>query len=179
VAIPKPLVWAILPLALAGCIFNRTSQPAGSSSPSTSARGFPLGDLRIDGARGVSLVLEVEIADTPTAQATGLMNVKQLTDNAGMAFIFDRETGLAFWMKDTVIPLDTAFWTRQGQIIDIHQMEPCHADPCPTYAPNQQYLGAVEVNRGLLAAHGIAVTDRVTLTRRSDRMRLVPVPGPS
>jgi uncharacterized membrane protein (UPF0127 family) len=44
-------------------------------------------------------------------------------------------------------------------------MTPCKADPCDQYDPGTSYVGAVEMNAGLLAAKGIHPGDTVTLTR--------------
>jgi len=44
-------------------------------------------------------------------------------------------------------------------------MEPCLADPCPTYGPDAPYVGAVEVTQGELERQGVGVGDTVDLTR--------------
>lgn len=131
-----------------------------------SARGYPLGDLRIERSGRVLLDAEVEIADTPAARATGLMHVERLSDRAGMAFLFETPTRSPFYMRNTLIPLDIAFWDEHSRIVKILEMEPCRAEPCLLYIPDRVYLGAVEVNRGLLTRTGVRVGDRVTLARR-------------
>lgn len=65
-------------------------------------------------------------------------------------------------MKDTTIPLSAAFFDASGRIIALVEMEPCTADPCPRYAPDTSYRGALEVNLGAFEAWGVAVGDRVT-----------------
>lgn len=111
----------------------------------------------------MKLQLEVQIADTSDERAKGLSGVRELEENTGMAFLLELPTRNGFWMKDTLIPLDIAFWDADYEIIDILQMEPCKADPCPTYTPRADYLGAVEVNRGTLNSHGIQIGDLVRL----------------
>jgi uncharacterized protein len=69
-----------------------------------------------------------------------------------------------FWMKDTVIPLSIAFWDDDGRIVSILDMDPCTEDPCPTYGPDEPFVGAVEVDPGTFERHGVTPGDRVQLT---------------
>jgi hypothetical protein len=52
------------------------------------------------------------------------------------------------------------------RIVEIQQMAPCRKDPCPIYQPGIPYVGAVEVNQGLLGSEGVRVGDLVSLSRR-------------
>ncbi|HXA27446.1 MAG TPA: DUF192 domain-containing protein, partial [Candidatus Angelobacter sp.] len=72
-----------------------------------------------------------------------------------------------FWMKDTLIPLDIAFWDGTDHVVDMQAMTPCSADPCPTYAAAAPYVGAVEVRGGLLSKVGLHSGDTVRFTRRA------------
>jgi uncharacterized membrane protein (UPF0127 family) len=69
-------------------------------------------------------------------------------------------------MKNTLIPLDIAFWDTEGVIVDILEMHPCREDPCPLYTPGKRYVGAVEANVGIMARHNVAIGDRAELIRR-------------
>jgi uncharacterized membrane protein (UPF0127 family) len=109
------------------------------------------------------VTLAVEVADTPDERATGLMNREQLAPYDGMAFVWDDPVRTSFWMKDTLIPLSIAFWNEEGRIVSILDMEPCASDPCPGYDPGVEFVGAVEVSRGLFAERGVALGDRVEL----------------
>ena len=93
------------------------------------------------------------------------MNVKKMPDQVGMAFLFHPSTSTPFWMKDTPIPLDIAFWDGRGRVVTSFTMTPCKADPCHLYDPGASYVGSVEMNAGLLAAKGIHPGDTVMLTR--------------
>lgn len=90
-----------------------------------------------------------------------------LPSDQGMVFVFDRPTTDRFWMKDTLIPLSIAFWDERNRVVAILDMQPCRADPCPTYGPDQPYVGAVEANLGYFADHGIEVGDQVELTQQA------------
>ena len=118
--------------------------------------------LSIRTAEG-TVTLEVEVADTATERQAGLMGRESLDPYDGMAFIWDQPVASSFWMKDTLIPLSIAFWDVEGRIISILDMDPCTADPCPTYGPDEPFVGAVEVGQGAFAVRGVAVGDAVEL----------------
>jgi len=101
----------------------------------------------------------LQVARTSEAQARGLMGRTSLPPDGGMAFVFDQETTAAFWMKDTLIPLSILFWQGDGRIIDILDMRPCRADPCPVYRASAPYVGAIEMNRGAFERLGVEVGD--------------------
>lgn len=127
--------------------------------------GSPRSELEISRGGKELLALKVQLALTPADQSKGLMGVKSLPDDSGMAFLFAAPVQYGFFMKDTLIPLDIAFWDEQGKIVDILQMEPCRSDPCPSFIPDSPYVGALEVNKGLLASEGIKPGDKVELKR--------------
>ena len=58
-----------------------------------------------------------------------------------------------------------AFIDRDGRVLDIVDMEPCRADPCPVYDPGVRYVAAVEVNQGAFERLGVAVGDVARLER--------------
>ena len=80
------------------------------------------------------------------------MNVSDLLDLDGMLFVFDSDTASGFWMKNTLIGLDIAFFASDGSFVDRLTMEPCSSDPCPVYRPSGPYRYAVEVAAGDLAS---------------------------
>jgi uncharacterized protein len=160
-------------LALAACASPHYPASPIRSRDALSDRGFPLGDLGIRSGGRSLLRLAVEIADTPDASARGLMGVGHLSDGQGMAFLSQEPSTVPFWMKDTLIPLDVAFWDRTGRIFDIQQMQPCEVPEgqlaetvCPRYQPSGSYVGALEVNLGLLERRGVQAGATVRLERR-------------
>lgn len=94
----------------------------------------------------------VAVADTPELRARGLMGITDLGDLDGMLFVFEEDTRAGFWMKDTLIALEVAFFGEDGGLVDLLTMEPCRADPCPTHTPSGAYRYAVEAPEGRLAA---------------------------
>jgi uncharacterized protein len=91
------------------------------------------------------------------------MGRQSLAADAGMVFVFPKDSKDAFWMKDTLIPLSIAFYDGRGRIVSLLDMEPCHAQPCPLYSPGAVYRGALEVNRGAFERWGVRVGDRLRL----------------
>ena len=104
------------------------------------------------------------VADSAEERRQGLMGVDDLAGNDGMVFVFDGEQDGSFWMKDTLIPLSIAFWGDDGRLLDILEMEPCTADPCPTYSARAPYTHALEMNAHWFEDRGIEIGDRVELT---------------
>src|SRR5579884_2630008 len=60
--------------------------------------------------------LHVQVAQTESQRERGLMSVRHLTPHTGMLFVFDRDSPVAFWMKDTLIPLDMVFLAPDGSV---------------------------------------------------------------
>jgi uncharacterized membrane protein (UPF0127 family) len=138
--------------------------PTGPPLPNA-ALDLPVGTVTISRAGHTELTLRVQIAATEVSRDTGLMGVKSMGDQVGMAFLFDSPSTVPFWMEDTLIPLDIVFWSPVGAAVTTYTMTPCLASPCPLYTPTGPYIGAVEMNAGLLARAGIKMGDTVTLVR--------------
>jgi uncharacterized protein len=107
--------------------------------------------------------LSVRLADTDDERRVGLMGVRDLPADEGMAFVWDDVVETTFWMKDTLIPLSIAFVDPDGRIVTIADMQPCERDPCPTYAADAPFAIAIEANLGWFAREGVDVGDRATL----------------
>lgn len=68
--------------------------------------------------------VRARIADTPQKTEKGLMFVKQLPQNEGMLFVFDKEQEHYFWMKNTLIDLDIIFLSDGGKITALYERVP-------------------------------------------------------
>jgi uncharacterized membrane protein (UPF0127 family) len=71
-----------------------------------------------------SAVFDVEVARTDAQRERGLMKRKSLGSREGMLFVFEADQRLAFWMKDTLVPLSIAFLSSEGRILQIEDMVP-------------------------------------------------------
>ena len=99
--------------------------------------------------------LTVYLADTPARRREGLMGWESLPEATGMLFVFEEEREGGFWMKDTLLALSIAFADADGELVAILEMEPCEADPCPTYDPGVAYRYALEVEQGAFERRGV------------------------
>lgn len=105
--------------------------------------------------------LYVEIADTPLKRITGLSYRRNLGENEGMLFVFEKEGIYPFWMRNTNLPLDIAFISKDFIIIDIQRMTPMEEKR--VYQPERPFLYALEVNQGYFESKKIKVGDTVYL----------------
>jgi uncharacterized membrane protein (UPF0127 family) len=54
-------------------------------------------------------------------------------------------------MKGALMPLEIAFFSKNGVMISVQTMSLCNIDPCPLYGPNQVFMYALETPLGRLA----------------------------
>ncbi|PPB81677.1 hypothetical protein LV82_00889 [Albidovulum inexpectatum] len=95
----------------------------------------------------------VEIADDESERARGLMHRESLPRGAGMLFVYDRPGPVAFWMKNTLIPLDMIFVAPDGRVTAVHSMaKPLDLTPIP--GPSDTVM-VLEINGGLARALGL------------------------
>jgi uncharacterized protein len=101
--------------------------------------------------------LTVEIADTDTKRARGLMYRTSLEPESGMLFVFGTELPLAFWMKNTLIPLSIAYFDKSRRIVDIQEMVPAVAGELypATYPSKLPAMYALEMPKGWFKKNGI------------------------
>jgi len=91
----------------------------------------------------------VELATTQAQRARGLMFRASMPTNHGMLFLFPKPRPMAFWMKNTAMPLDILFFDRQSRLIAAHyNVPPCRSTPCPHYSSGQPAAMVLELNGG-------------------------------
>ena len=113
-------------------------------------------------------MLQVEVASTQADRRKGLMGRRSLPAKAGMVFAYPKDVTWGFWMKNTLIPLDIAFYDARGRIVRILTMTPCRRDPCRVYSPGVSYRAALEVNAGSFKRWNVKTGDRIAVrTTRS------------
>lgn len=131
----------------------RAQEAAGQ--PQTGLRTEPLVVVSASGRHGFT----VELADTPASRSTGLMFRTELAPDAGMLFDFGEDREVAFWMRNTLIPLDMIFIERGGRIAHIaRNTVPLSEDLVPSQAAVRFVL---EIPGGRAAELGIDIGDTV------------------
>ncbi len=95
---------------------------------------------------GIESTMVVEVADTPEERQQGLM--ERSVVERGMVFVFEEDAPLSFWMKNTLVPLDIAYFASNGTWVSSARMEPCTEDPCATYKSAGPAMYALELPAG-------------------------------
>jgi uncharacterized protein len=122
------------------------------------AKAAELQTLEIASKTGVH-AFQVEMAVTPEEKERGLMFRRELPEGHGMLFDFQFDQNVAFWMKNTYIPLDMLFIRADGRILRIAEnTEPLSERNIPSGGPVRAVL---EVIGGTAKKLGIAAGDRV------------------
>jgi uncharacterized membrane protein (UPF0127 family) len=140
---------ATVPFALLAMAPTAHAAAAGPVNPPLPTRTLRIGDAR----------LVVEVAQTSDQRTIGLMNRFSLQPDHGMLFVFDRPQPLAFWMRNTYIPLSIAFVDANGKILNIEDMQPQDESTHPSRGPA---LYTIEMRRGWFAGKGIQAGDKVS-----------------
>ena len=122
------------------------------------AKDLAVQDLDVVTTRGV-FHFKVEVADTDAAREKGLMFRKSLAADQGMLFDFKTARPVAFWMKNTLIPLDMLFIATDGHVISIaRDAVPLSEAPIPAGGDT---LGVLEIRGGRAAEIGAEPGDHV------------------
>lgn len=122
------------------------------------AAGLRVEPLDIVTAHGVRR-FKVEIADTDATRERGLMFRTSMAPDRGMLFDFKSPREVAFWMKNTLIPLDMLFISADGHVISIaRNAVPMSEIPIPS---GGAVLGVLELRGGRAAEIGAESGDRV------------------
>ena len=102
----------------------------------------------------------VEVARSLPQQQTGMMNRNSMAPDRGMIFPYDPPQPVAFWMKNTLIPLDMIFVAPGGKILRIEDSAvPLSLDQVPSGGPIEAVL---ELAGGRSAELGLKPGDQVT-----------------
>jgi uncharacterized protein len=128
----------------------------GASSDSVSNKGkdekLPTAMIKL-GAR----TIRVEIAQTDSHRAKGLMFREKLPDGTGMLFIFEQDQPLGFWMKNTLIPLSIGYFDANQALINVREMVPevMGQSQLKTYTSSKPARYALEMPAGWYAKYHI------------------------
>jgi len=149
-------------ILLGGCA--KTQEPAATSMEEIVFRPDGVLDfVRADSS--ISARIFIEIAESPEAQAQGLMYRRSLPEKGGMLFIDPAPSMRSFWMKNTPLALDIIFVNDQGEVVNIVKRTTPYSEEHILSTGPAQYV--VEVRAGFTDKFNITDTDRVSWERRT------------
>jgi uncharacterized membrane protein (UPF0127 family) len=139
----------LAPVAISATQCHKADAPAAAAGQGDVVR-MPLGRE----------TFTLEIADDDSEQQWGLMARESMPADHGMIFVFPEESRRAFWMKNTLIPLDIVYVAESGRVVSVKQMQPRDETPVPSDGPA---MYAIELNQGAAARAGIKAGDVLTI----------------
>jgi len=103
--------------------------------------------------------IDIEIADNSYEQQTGLMYRKSMEKDQGMLFIFQEESKRYFYMKNTYIPLDIIYYSKDSTVVSfVENAKPLDETTLPSNSPAKFVL---ELNAGEVNNLNIEVGDKI------------------
>lgn len=109
------------------------------------------------------LSISLSVADDNVTRNKGLMDIHYLDPNSGMLFIFDQNSDLMFWNKNTYIPLTVIFINDKMRVVDIQNMSPFTENGIKYNRSYQPAKYVIEVNKGFNIQNNITIGDRITI----------------
>ena len=97
--------------------------------------------------------IEVQVAVTDEEIQRGLMQRDELGEHHGMLFVIRRPGQQSFWMLETPLPLDIAYFSTDGILREIYPMEPLSLESVPSQRDDIRY--ALEMNQGWFASNHV------------------------
>lgn len=103
----------------------------------------------------------VEVADNPESRERGLMFRKEMPADAGMLFIHDEADVIAYWMKNTYIPLDILYFDGDKRLVSAQLDVPACGEQtrCPSYPSAGPAKYVLELNAGQSRDLGLKAGD--------------------
>ncbi|KHQ54166.1 DUF192 domain-containing protein [Mameliella alba] len=146
-----PLINPILPIGDEP-LADAAPEPTKVSDPDNRVGECREDTLYVRGGHALAR-FNVDVADTPDSRAQGLMNVKSMPASKGMLFIYPAPQPVAFWMKNTFIPLDIIFADSQGVVVHVHANAKPHDETSIPGGEQVQFV--LEINGGYARMLGI------------------------
>lgn len=127
----------------------------------TPAPAAPVATVTLAGTGGPHTVT-VEVVRSPALLEKGLMYRKFMPQDHGMLFLMGDDDVHHFWMKNTLIPLDIVFISKDLTVAGtVVNAQPRDLTPRGVDKPS---LYVLEVNGGWMAAHGVGDGAKVTFS---------------
>jgi len=72
--------------------------------------------------------LRMQVAVRPKELERGLMERRDLEQDDAMVFVFERPQSMSFWMRNTPTPLDIAYFSPEGALVEYYPAYPFDAE---------------------------------------------------
>jgi len=92
----------------------------------------------------------------------GFMNIRQAKKHIGLFFAFKEDGNNHMWMKDTYLPLDIIFLSKDGSIVEIIDGKPMDKT---SIGGNIPCKWAIEVVKGFVKENGILCGQKISIRR--------------
>ena len=153
------LKFVIVLILLSGCSSISPNRAIADVAPITQGQTLPITAI----ANIAGETIELEVAQTPQQQSTGLMFREHLEDDRGMLFPFANERTARFWMKNVPISLDMIFLNGDRVVGIAIDVPPCETEPCPVYGPEALVDSVIELRGGRAEELGVEIGDRIEI----------------
>jgi len=133
---------------------------------------FDKAEMTIVNTEGASHDLVLEVATSKKQRALGLMFREQMSEGAGMIFIFPSTRPARMWMKNMALELDMLFVDEDGVVREIRPHVHPHSDLIVSSRNPVRYV--IELNGGASTSLGIRPGSRLILAMSSSENKLLP-----
>jgi uncharacterized protein len=146
-------------VATTGC--KRQSAPEKPAAYKTVADYFPIkiGDKTV----------RMQLAVLPAEMQRGLMGRRDLAEDQGMIFVYQKPSRMSFYMRNTPTPLDIGYFTADGVLQEIYPMYPF--DETTVSSKSTQIQFALEMNQGWYKANAVRPGAKLDLTKLTEAMK--------
>lgn len=156
--------------------YTQTSSNSIASSPdtTTTTEAGSVEPLMIDGFGTIAFSVTPPgaepraycalLANTPEAQANGMMRRTDMAGYDAMIFPFEEDSTARFYMANVTVPLSIAWISADGSFISAKDMPPCTTPDgrdCELFAADAPFRTAIEVMQGNLDDLGIQAGAKV------------------
>jgi uncharacterized membrane protein (UPF0127 family) len=112
-----------------------------------------------DDGTSVTHAFQFEVADNHSERSTGLMHRSELGADSGMLFDFGRDRMVSMWMRNTFIPLDMLFISKDGTVQTIAVNTTPHSER--SISSRVRVRAVLELPAGTVERLGIKPGDRI------------------
>jgi uncharacterized membrane protein (UPF0127 family) len=125
----------------------------------------PIKDSSLENIKEVSIAgqsIKVDLALTDEAHELGLSGRKELANDRGMLFVFDRPGKYPFWMKGMNFPIDMIWIGEDMSVVYIKKdAQPETETVLETYEPDTDAKYVLEVVSGFSDKNNLKIGDQV------------------